>query len=118
MPRHTGKRATPIPTTITPEMVANIKGMLLRGDRQSDIAAFFSINQGRIYEVKFSTKWVGILPADPSTLPEPGPYVFVSKVRHDKGRLAEETLARVVAVQDRYFAEMRSALEAVLREGF
>jgi hypothetical protein len=28
-----------------------VKGMLLRGDRQHDIAAFFGINAGRIAEV-------------------------------------------------------------------
>ena len=41
-----------------------IFGMVARGDRDHDIAAWFGVNQGRIAEVKDGTKF-GIVPAAP-----------------------------------------------------
>lgn len=65
--------------TITEEMATLIKGMLLRGDDQSDIAACFLINGGRVSEIntgKGSTgqKFAAIEPAPSSELPPAGPY--------------------------------------------
>jgi hypothetical protein len=37
--------------TTDERMAALIKGMLGRGDKQSDIAAFFGINSGRVAEI-------------------------------------------------------------------
>jgi hypothetical protein len=53
---------------------AVVKGMLARGDRQSDIAAFFKVNGGRICEINTGRTFVGVEPAAPGQLPPPGPY--------------------------------------------
>lgn len=37
---------------VTPEMVPLIFGMLARGDRNHDVAAWFGLNQGRMKETK------------------------------------------------------------------
>ena len=51
------------------------KGMLARGDRQHDIAAWFGVNGGRIAEIATgrSFYWVPPAPVD-NRLPPPGPY--------------------------------------------
>ena len=51
---------------------AIIKGMLARGDRQHDIAAWFGVNGGRIAEIALGKRfsWVKAEMAD---LPPPGP---------------------------------------------
>jgi hypothetical protein len=51
-----------------------VKGMLARGDRQSDIAAFFKVNSGRICEVNTGRTFIAVTPASPDQLPPPGPY--------------------------------------------
>ena len=42
---------------------AIVKGMLDRGDRQSDIAAYFKVNSGRISEIATGVKHASVLPA-------------------------------------------------------
>ena len=65
------------------EQIALIKGMLLRGDDQHDIAALFGVNPARVAEVKAgmsdnpsgkTEKGRDIAPAPPEILPPPGPY--------------------------------------------
>ena len=53
---------------------ALIKGMLHRGDRQHDIAAWFGVNGGRIAEIATGQhfKWVDL--ANEAELPPRGPY--------------------------------------------
>jgi hypothetical protein len=51
---------------------AIVKGMLARGDRQSDIAAYFKVNGGRISEVNTGRTFAAIRAAE--RLPPPGPY--------------------------------------------
>ena len=53
---------------------AIVKGMLARGDRQSDIAAFFKVNGGRISEINTGRTFARVAPASPAQLPPPGPY--------------------------------------------
>ena len=54
--------------------VAMVKGMLIRGDRQHDIAAWFGVNPGRIAEVKSGDVFRLIKPASGNELPPVGPY--------------------------------------------
>jgi hypothetical protein len=54
--------------------VAVIKGMLARGDRQSDIAAWFGCNGGRIAEINTGKRGALIAPASERLLPPSGPY--------------------------------------------
>lgn len=49
-----------------------IMGMVARGDRDHDIAAWFGVNQGRIAEVKDGSKF-GTVAASGSDLPPKGP---------------------------------------------
>jgi hypothetical protein len=51
-----------------------VLGMLERGDRQHDIAAWFGVNPGRIAEVKARELFPDAQPAPPEELPPPGPY--------------------------------------------
>ena len=53
---------------------ALVKGMLNRGDRQHDIAAWFGVNGGRIAEIKTGDKFFSVKPASANELPPPGPY--------------------------------------------
>lgn len=50
------------------------KGMLLRGDRQHDVAAWFGVNGGRIAELATGYRFEDVTPAPVGTLPPPGPY--------------------------------------------
>ena len=53
-----------------------VKGMLLRGDRQHDIAAYFGVNGGRIAEVATGEcNYPNAQPMPEDELPSPGPYV-------------------------------------------
>jgi hypothetical protein len=56
------------------EDAALIKGMLLRGDPQHHIAAWFGFNPGRIAEVKLGRRHPDVPAAPPEMLPPPGPY--------------------------------------------
>lgn len=51
---------------------ALIKGMLVRGDKQHDIAAFFGVNSGRIAEIATDMKFAEVAPATESELPPSG----------------------------------------------
>jgi hypothetical protein len=54
---------------------AVVKGMLARGDRQHDIAAWFGVNGGRIAEIAIGAKFSNIAAASATDLPPPGPYL-------------------------------------------
>jgi hypothetical protein len=54
---------------------ALIRGMLNRGDRHHDIAAFFGVNQGRIAEINAGSRLPGIPAAHANDLPPKGPYL-------------------------------------------
>jgi predicted oxidoreductase len=57
------------------EDVPLIKAMLIRGDLQSDIAAYFGINSGRIAEIHLGNRFADIAPASEDALPPRGPYL-------------------------------------------
>jgi hypothetical protein len=63
-----------IPKRLSAADASLVKGMLARGDRQSDIAAFFKVNPGRVSEVNTGKSHAGVVPALPKDLPPPGPY--------------------------------------------
>ena len=53
-----------------------VKGMLARGDRQHDIAAYFGVNGGRVGEVAtLECTYPNAEPMDEDRLPPPGPYL-------------------------------------------
>lgn len=68
------ERAEPDFARLNDEVAALIKGMLLRGDKQSDIAACFLTNGGRVSEINTGQTYGHVAPAPPDELPPPGPY--------------------------------------------
>lgn len=59
---------------LTEADAALVKGMLLRGDRQHDIAAWFGVNGGRIAEIATGYRFHWVVAADSRDLPTEGPY--------------------------------------------
>lgn len=53
---------------------AIVKGMLKRGDRQHDIAAWFGVNGGRIAEIATGHAFHWVQSANADELPPEGPY--------------------------------------------
>jgi hypothetical protein len=77
-----------------------IKGMLARGDRQSDIAAFFGVNSGRIAEIHTGKRFPEASTAIDG-LPPPGPYLAARSAHQAKDTLValrdliEESLQQI-----------------------
>jgi len=69
-----GRRAKASGVHLDEGDAALIKGMLSRGDRQHDIAAWFGVNGGRIAEVATGASFSWVPEASPDDLPPPGPY--------------------------------------------
>jgi hypothetical protein len=67
-------RASPSGITLDEHDAAIIKGMLKRGDRQHDIAAWFGVNGGRVAEIATGHRFRHVEPAPGGELPPPGPY--------------------------------------------
>jgi hypothetical protein len=55
--------------------ISIVKGMIARGDRQHDIAAYFGVNGGRIGEISTGKRGPGIYAAPATQLPPAGPYM-------------------------------------------
>lgn len=72
------KRATPSGRRLNGSDASLVKGMLLRGDRQHDIAAWFGVNPGRIADIAKGRRFVDVVTAEQSDLPPPGPYCIVN----------------------------------------
>ncbi|MFL5063427.1 MAG: hypothetical protein ACJ8FU_08410 [Xanthobacteraceae bacterium] len=73
--------------------VALVKGMLKRGDRQSDIATWFGCNSGRVAEINTGKRSPEIRAAPLGQLPPPGPYQI-------SARSALKTAATLEALRD------------------
>lgn len=80
-------KAPPSGIRLDEEDAAIVKGMLARGDRQHDIAAWFGVNGGRIGEISTGAKFTEVKPADLADLPPQGPYL--------SGRQSAELLAKL-----------------------
>lgn len=64
--------------------------MLLRGDKQHDIASYFGVNGGRVAEVSTGNcDYPNAQPIPPEKLPPPGPYVGAKTVLEVKETLQE-----------------------------
>lgn len=68
-------RAEPSGISLDEEDASIVKGMLARGDRQHDIAAWFGVNGGRIGDISTGAKFPNVSMASEETLPAPGPYL-------------------------------------------
>lgn len=56
---------------LTQEQAGLVKGLLARGEKQHDVAAFFGENGGRIAEIKTGKRYPDIAPAAKKDLPSP-----------------------------------------------
>lgn len=83
------KRAQPSGIVLTEDDAAIAKGMLARGDRQHDVAAWFGVNGGRIAEISTGHRFAAIDPAPSHTLL--GPY--------PAGRVATAAVAALSAAK-------------------
>jgi hypothetical protein len=70
-----GYRAPPSGISLTEDDAAIVKGMLARGDRQHDVAAWFGVNGGRIAEIASGSRFESTVAAGGNRLPPPGPYL-------------------------------------------
>lgn len=93
-----GRRAPASGICLSEQDAAVVKGMLDRGDRQHDIAAWFGANGGRIAEIATGHTFALVVPASSDELPLPGPY-----------------RGRPVAAVERALAAVRQALEETER---
>lgn len=71
--------------------IAIVKGMLARGDKNQDIAAYFGVNQGRIAEINTGKKGADV-DAQHENLPPPGPGI--------SGRATEEAKRALLQARD------------------
>jgi hypothetical protein len=75
------------------EIAALIKGMLKRGDKQSDIAACFLINSGRVAEINTGQRFADVKPQRDDLLPPAGPYPSPHELWNTKQELWRVRLA-------------------------
>src|SRR3954463_13467030 len=95
-------RAVPSGISLTEADAAIVRGMLARGDRQHDIAAWFGVNGGRVGEIASGKAFSRVLPEAGANLPPRGPY--------PSGRDATVALQALVAAR-----EAIASAEAVVR---
>jgi hypothetical protein len=72
--------------------IATVKGMLLRGDKQHDIAAYFGVNGGRIAEISTGQTGSSVTASLADDLPPAGPYMA--------GRSALRARDTLIALRD------------------
>lgn len=89
---------------LTEEDASVVKGMLLRGDRQHDIAAWFGVNGGRIAEISTGKKFFNVAAQD-KKLPPVGPYL--------SGRQSEKTRRELLLIRKKA-EELVAAIDQIL----
>jgi hypothetical protein len=91
------QRARSSGITLTEEDARIAKGMLERGDRQHDIAAWFGVNGGRIAEISTGKAFNWVEPAPEDKLPPPGPYPNAKRLMEAQQALDDALNALVAA---------------------
>lgn len=107
------------PTAIVTAADASIvKGMVARGDRLHDIAAWFGVNSGRVANVKNGrvegAKFREVPPAPPHALPPAGPYSYFTP---REGMTLAEQFQQALAAQDLKWAQALAEIREELRHG-
>jgi hypothetical protein len=104
-------RAQTSGSTLTYRDTQFVKGMLLRGDRQHDIAAYFGVNGGRIAEVSTGAcAYPNAKPMAPEALPPPGPYLSKFALQSVIDTLTEAIAAIELAEQEEEIEDVKAAL--------
>jgi len=91
------QRARSSGITLTEDDARIAKGMLERGDRQHDIAAWFGVNGGRIAEIASGSAFNWVEPAPQDKLPPPGPYPNAKRLMEAQRALDDALNALVSA---------------------
>jgi transcriptional regulator with XRE-family HTH domain len=88
-----------------------VKGMLLRGDRQHDIASYFGVNGARISEIaNGSNNYPNAEPLPEADLPPPGPYLSKFALQSVVDTLNEAIEALDLAEAENDIADVKTAL--------
>jgi hypothetical protein len=88
-----------------------VKGMLLRGDRQHDIASYFGVNGARISEIANGTNsYPNAEPMPEADLPPPGPYLTKYALQSVIDTLNEAIEALDLAEAENEIADVKAAL--------
>ena len=88
-----------------------VKGMILRGDRQHDIAAYYGVNSGRIAEVSTGDNdYPNAEPMDETELPPPGPYMTTFALRSVIDSLSEAIELIEMAEAEEQIDDVKAAL--------
>lgn len=88
-----------------------VKGMLIRGDRQHDIASYFGVNGGRVAEVKTENDaFPSATPMEEDRLPPPGPYITKYAVQSVIETLQEAIDAIDMAAAEEDVEDVKAAL--------
>jgi hypothetical protein len=120
-PPKTSGRAAPSGRRLSFDEASLVKGMLARGDRQHDIAAWFGVNSGRIIDVKHGELHPEAPVAPKEALPPPGPYA-TGRTAHQAMsalKLAKATLDAAQASIDATQSSINAAkatIDAALKE--
>ena len=89
-----------------------VKGMLLRGDRQHDIAAYFGVNAGRAAEVATGDcTYPNAQPMEENQLPPPGPYLTKYALQSVIRTLNEAIEAIELAEASEEIEDVKAALQ-------
>lgn len=103
-------RARPSGRHLTASDASLVKGMVSRGDRKHDIAAWFGVNQGRIAEVQSGYLYPEAVEASTTELPPPGPYTS-GKAAHSAMlalKEAKKILTETISNIDKTLSEMKA----------
>lgn len=93
--------------------VAQIKGMLARGDRHMDVGTYFGVNQARISEIKLGKGWgkkYRHVRPEYSDLPPKGPYVVVSKATFDDLEVKARANQEVIRVLENLIERVKTGV--------
>jgi hypothetical protein len=104
-------KATASGITLGYRDTCTVKGMLLRGDRQHDIASYFGVNPGRINEIaNGANAYPNAQPAPEANLPPPGPYLSKYALQSVIDTLNEAIAALDLATAENEITNVKAAL--------
>lgn len=79
-----------------------------------DVATYFSVNQGRINEIKsgkgYGKRYRSVPPAAVDKLPPPGPYVVVSRYEYDEMAIKAAATQELVRQLEQLLSSLRVSL--------
>jgi hypothetical protein len=93
------RRRTQCAYTLTEKDAAIVKGMIARGDRYHDVAAYFCVNGGRIAEIATGAKFSNVAAAHAALLPQPLDWRLHRTII--AGHASIETLPQLKLLRDR-----------------